>query len=78
LGAHPTLRRAADGSPFQTDAGNFIIDCTFDTPIAAPSIADMLDHVVGVVEHGLFIGLTSEVHVAELGGVRVVRPNARR
>ena len=73
LGAQPTLRRVADGSPFQTDSGNFIVDCTFDAPVAAPSIAKMLDHVVGVVEHGLFIGLTSEVHVAELGGVRVLR-----
>jgi ribose 5-phosphate isomerase len=29
------------------------------------------DHVVGVVEHGFFIGLTSEVHVADGNGVRV-------
>jgi hypothetical protein len=25
------------------------------------------------VEHGLFIGLTSEVHVAGAGGVRVIK-----
>jgi ribose 5-phosphate isomerase len=36
-------------------------------------LAKELDHVVGVVEHGLFIGLTSEVRVAGAGGVRVLK-----
>jgi ribose 5-phosphate isomerase A len=72
LGAQPTLRREPDGAPFHTDGGNFIVDCTFGSPISAPSIAEQLDHVVGVVEHGFFIDLTSEVHVAERDGVRVL------
>jgi ribose 5-phosphate isomerase len=36
-------------------------------------LAKELDHVVGLVEHGLFIGLTSEVRVAGAGGVRVLK-----
>ncbi|MGD1992510.1 MAG: ribose-5-phosphate isomerase RpiA, partial [Anaerolineae bacterium] len=36
LGAQPTLRRNDDGSPFETDQGNLIIDCDFG-PIDAPS-----------------------------------------
>jgi ribose 5-phosphate isomerase len=35
-------------------------------------LAGELDHIVGVVEHGLFIGLTSEVRVGDDGGVRVI------
>ena len=29
-------------------------------------------HVVGMMEHGLFVGLTSEVHVAGAAGVRIL------
>ena len=41
-----------------SDGGHYILDCAFD-PIASPeSLAGELDHVVGLVEHGLFIGMT--------------------
>jgi ribose 5-phosphate isomerase A len=73
LGATPSLRRTSGGAPFETDGGNFILDCAFASSHDAPGIAECLDHVVGVVEHGLFIGLTSEVHVAEASGVRVLK-----
>jgi ribose 5-phosphate isomerase A len=72
LGAKPTLRLTPEGEPFHSDGGNYIVDCTFESSIAAAATARELDHVVGVVEHGFFIGLTSEVHVAESGGVRVL------
>lgn len=71
-GATPSLRRAPGGAPFETDGGNFILDCAFDSAVDAPAIAERLDHVVGVVEHGLFIGLASEVHVADASGVHVL------
>jgi ribose 5-phosphate isomerase len=32
-----------------------------------------LDHITGVVEHGLFIGLTAEVHVGQPSGVRILQ-----
>jgi len=72
LGANPVLRPNADGSPFLSDGGHYILDCTFG-PIADPaSLAKELDHIVGLVEHGLFIGMTSEVRIASPGGVRVL------
>ncbi len=72
MGAKPVLRRNPDGEPFTSDGGHNILDCAFG-PIVAPEwLAKELDHVVGLVEHGLFIGLTSEVHVAGPGGVRVL------
>ena len=72
LGAKPLLRRNADGAPYRTDGGNYIVDCTFEKIDPADSLARNIDHVVGVVEHGLFVGLTSEVHVAGAGGVRIL------
>jgi ribose 5-phosphate isomerase A len=72
LGAKPSLRRNPDGEPFHSDSGNYIVDCTFESIASAESLAQQLDHVVGLVEHGLFIGLTSEVHVAGASGVRVL------
>jgi ribose 5-phosphate isomerase A len=73
LGAKPSLRRNPDGQPFHSDGGNYIVDCMFEQSIAAAPLARELDHVVGVVEHGLFIGLTAEVHVAGANGVRVLK-----
>jgi len=72
LGAKPALRRNPNGEPFHSDSGNYILDCTFDSISSPESLARELDHVVGLVEHGLFIGLTSEVHVAGASGVRVL------
>jgi ribose 5-phosphate isomerase A len=72
LGAKPALRRNSNGEPFHSDSGNYILDCTFESIPSAESLARELDHVVGLVEHGLFIGLASEVHVAGVNGVRVL------
>ena len=72
LDANPSLRQNADGQPFQSDHGNYILDCSFGPIASAEKLARQLDHVVGVVEHGLFIGLASEVHVASASGVRVL------
>jgi len=73
LGAKPVLRRNAQGETFESDGGNYILDCTFHASVSAAPLATQLDHVVGVVEHGLFIGMTSEVHVAGRAGVRVLK-----
>jgi ribose 5-phosphate isomerase A len=72
MGAKPVLRRNADGEPFISDGGHNILDCMFGSVVSAESLARELDHVVGLVEHGLFIGLTSEVRVAGVDGVRVL------
>jgi len=73
LGARPVLRLDPGGKPFMSDGGHYILDCPFASSATPESLARELDHVVGVVEHGLFIGLTSEVHVASVDGVRVLR-----
>jgi ribose 5-phosphate isomerase A len=71
LGANAVLRKGADGEPFRSDGGHYILDCKFGPIADTKALASELDHIVGVVEHGLFIGLTSEVHVGGASGVRV-------
>ena len=45
-----------------TDNGNYIIDLFFDKPIAdAAKTAAELKNVVGVVDHGIFAGMTTAV-----------------
>jgi ribose 5-phosphate isomerase A len=74
LGAQTKLRPGQDEKPFVTDGGNFIVDCRF-SPIEAPAALDQeLNSVVGVVEHGLFLKMTSRAIVAGQGGVQVFSP----
>jgi ribose 5-phosphate isomerase A len=70
LGARIELRTAPDGSIFQTDQGNWILDCAFG-PIADPAgLARQLESRAGILGHGLFIGLASAVIVGGPAGVR--------
>jgi ribose 5-phosphate isomerase A len=66
------LRRGKDGHAFVTDGGHWILDAAFERILDPRSLADRLDHIVGVVEHGLFIGLAQAVVLADASGVRVV------
>jgi ribose 5-phosphate isomerase A len=58
---------------FVTDGGHYILDCLFPAMDDARQMARALDAVVGVVEHGLFIGMAAEAVVAGEAGVRVLR-----
>ncbi|MEP7352759.1 MAG: ribose-5-phosphate isomerase RpiA [Acidobacteriota bacterium] len=73
LGESATLRLRPDGSPFRTDSGNYILDCKFGTELQSPhTLAASLDATTGVVEHGLFLGLTSQVVVGRSTGVEIL------
>ena len=70
LGARPNLRQIGDGAHFETDQGNLILDCRFD-PIQDPTqLAARLNERAGIVEHGLFLGLATDVIVAGRKGIR--------
>jgi len=72
IGGNPSLRLGVDRKPFLTDGGNYIMDCAFG-PIANPKeIAHHLDHIVGAIEHGLFLGLAKAVIVGGREGVRTL------
>ena len=72
LGAQWTQRMTDGGQPFVTDGGHIILDCRFTEVDSARALGQRLDATVGVVEHGLFIGMTSEAMVAR-GNGEVVR-----
>jgi ribose 5-phosphate isomerase A len=73
LGARPVLRLNENGTPFKTDQGNLILDCHFG-PISDPAqLAARLSQRAGIVEHGLFLGLATDVIVAGVEGIRHLR-----
>jgi ribose 5-phosphate isomerase A len=72
LGAVPALRTVNDDTPFITDGGHYILDCAFG-PIEDPeSLEHRLRCTVGVVEDGLFLGMTWRVIVGGAAGVRTI------
>lgn len=73
IGGNPTLRLGPDKKPFVTDSGNYIMDCAFGSMPNPKETAHHLDHVVGAVEHGLFLGFAKEVIVGGREGVRVLK-----
>ena len=75
LGWKPVLRLTAERSPYITDGGHYILDCSFDAN-ALQSRAVELHNTVGVVEHGMFLGMATEVHIGNARGVRVLQRSA--
>jgi len=71
LGAEVMLRKRADESPFVTDGGHYIIDAWFKRIEAPAVLAAELDRIVGVVEHGLFVGLAQRALIGQDGGAVV-------
>lgn len=72
LGTTYTVR-GEPGEPFVTDNGNMILDLTFPDGIADPVTLDAaISRTVGVVEHGIFIGLAHACIIAGRDGVRVL------
>lgn len=69
LGGEPNLRINEDGTTYITDQNNYIIDCDFG-PIDNPTnLSNTLNNRVGIVEHGLFLGLATDVIVARPGKI---------
>jgi ribose 5-phosphate isomerase A len=71
LGAQVTRREK--GGVFQTDQGNYVLDCWFGPIGDAAALAEQIKARAGVVEHGLFLGLATDVIVAGPGGIRHLR-----
>ena len=70
LGAEINVRQSSDGTLFKTDQGNLILDCRFG-PIPDPArLAARLNRRAGIVGHGLFLGLATDVIVAGVEGIR--------
>jgi ribose 5-phosphate isomerase A len=72
LGAHAVRPRTG----FLTDGGHVILDADFGLVDDPERLAHALDHLVGVVEHGLFVGLAARAYVGVGETVVVVEPRA--
>ncbi len=64
--------RDRDGKPFRSDGGNLIVDASFGRIPDPKALAERLNRIPGVVEHGLFIGLASLAIIAGPNGVEQV------
>ncbi|MGY5854331.1 MAG: ribose 5-phosphate isomerase A, partial [Candidatus Thorarchaeota archaeon] len=75
MGITPSVRQAERKmGPVVTDNGNFIIDLKFPRPIDDPEkVAIDLKMISGVVETGLFVGMTTEVHVGKEDGAYIIK-----
>ena len=72
LGTVPKIRLASDDTPFITDGGHYILDCEFGPIEDADKLERQLSTLVGVVEDGLFLGMTSTVIVGGENGVQII------
>ncbi len=72
LGLSLTVR-GGEEVPYTTDNGNLILDVTMEGGINdAGALGAELKQTLGVVEHGLFVGMTDTVIVAGADGARAI------
>jgi len=64
LGFTPSVRTHNGGEPYITDEGNFILDCSGLLIESPDAMAAKIDSIVGVVEHGLFLGMADLAVIA--------------
>jgi ribose 5-phosphate isomerase A len=74
LELNPVLRPARNTTgPWITDEGNLILDCHCGVITNPEETAAEIRNIVGVVEHGLFLGMATLALVAGENGVRELR-----
>ena len=71
-------RMTRERQPFITDGGHYILDCAFGTIDDPEQLQRQLDGTVGVVEHGLFLGMAPRVIVGGSQGVHALGGRAQR
>ena len=74
LGLRPTLRHTPEGALYITDEGNFILDCAAGAIPDPAKTAEDIRHIVGVVEHGLFLNMATMALIAGEHGVEELHP----
>ncbi|KAM7276617.1 hypothetical protein ACFE04_018483 [Oxalis oulophora] len=66
------LRRVANGEPYVTDNGNYIVDLFFKKDMGdLKAASDSMLRLTGVVEHGMFIDMATTVIVASELGITI-------
>ena len=75
IGGSVTLRVDENKSPFLTNQQNLILDTHFGQISDPGGLASRLNIRAGIVEHGLFLGLVTDVIVAAQEDIRHLRRN---
>ena len=75
LGGKPELRMGIKkAGPVVTDQGNLVIDVKFDSIDQPAELEKTINNIPGVLENGLFVGVTDLVLVGEIkDGAPIVR-----
>ncbi|MFC4401759.1 ribose-5-phosphate isomerase RpiA [Gracilibacillus xinjiangensis] len=71
LGCEPE-RRIVNDNVYITDNGNYILDCKFDKITEPEKLNNELQSLVGVVDNGLFVNMTSKVLISNPEQVKVM------
>jgi ribose 5-phosphate isomerase A len=72
LGLAGPIHLRGESSPFITDGGHYILDCSLGAIAEPEALSQILSSIPGVVEHGLFIGLARTAIIAGDKGVEVL------
>ena len=73
LGCSAKLRIEENAQPFITDNQNYIYHCKFEHGIEDPKKLDnKLMQIIGVVDTGLFINMTSKVIIGTTSGTKII------
>jgi ribose 5-phosphate isomerase A len=72
-GFAPELRINDDGRPYITDGQHYILHCSLPKSGLTPEqAATIFNDTVGVVEHGLFLGMASRVVIGSVDGIQIL------
>jgi ribose 5-phosphate isomerase A len=72
LGLAGPMRVRGESSPFITDGGHYILDCSLGAISDPEALSEILSPIPGIVEHGLFVGLARAAIIAGAEGVEVL------
>ena len=72
LGLAGPMRVRGESSPFITDGGHYILDCSLGAIAEPEALTEILSPIPGVVEHGLFVGIARAAIIAGAEGVEVL------
>ncbi len=67
-----SLREQEDGHPFVTDGGHYILDCACEAIRDPHTLAEKLNAIAGVVDHGLFIDIATALIMGGDEDVKVI------
>jgi ribose 5-phosphate isomerase A len=66
------IRLRGGSTPFVTDGGHYILDCSLGAIDDPERLGEILSMIPGVVEHGLFVGFARTAIIAGAEGVQVL------